>query len=577
MWARRARSLIAAVAVAVMTVVPGSLSPQHARAQGAGSLNAPAIDGDSLVWPQFQGTGAHAGVSGFEDPAPGLTRVWTFPMPQDELQLSGAILVGDLAITLGREAVFGIDVSSGELRWTLPRATGEAGLAPLPAVAIVDEVPVLLFLEGRAEGEDSALVAYSLVEEEPEHLWTQPLNDTSVGSVTVDGDMAFVGDVSGNAYGIRIVPEPREDLGPPSSGGVGTPEESPSPSESASEVPPESPSASASEVPTSTAGIGSPSGPSTPAPTGTSPAEQPETPGEQGLIEWFVAAGGVVEAALATGDGVVYVVARDNATGRVGLTALESETGDPVWSQPYSPRVPGGFLSPPTLGEDALYFGTADFLLGAYVHRVDLDSGTSDWSTHLRSVWLPTLPAALDGDALLAVATTGAESAVFRVDAQTGRRSGPFTHGEDAGVWDYEFPTANLQSSPVVVGETVYVGLEDGRLGAIDLPSGVLVWEGEDLGGRLGAIAAGDGVLLVSSEGDDGGLHALRHDPQADLVSTVSPTKLEPGSALRDFGLALVAVTVGFFLLHLAVGALGRRRGEPEAPAAISGNGKGPR
>ena len=67
----------------------------------------------------------------------------------------------------------------------------------------------------------------------------------------------------------------------------------------------------------------------------------------------------------------------------------------------------------------------------------------------------------------------------------------------------WEFITKrNVDSSPVIVGNRVVVGSDEGRLYMLDVKTGDNVWEYE-LGGSLGASpAVADGKLVIGS--DDG-------------------------------------------------------------------------
>jgi outer membrane protein assembly factor BamB len=538
-----------------------------------------AIDEGDLVWPQFQGSSRHTGLSPFDAPAPGLERAWTFDMPEDEDRLSGAVVAGDLVVTVSKDRVFGLDLSSGTLRWSIERAEGPAFMpVSTPAVTVVGDTPVLLFLEGQVSEEDSGLVAYSLAADEPEHLWTQPLNDSSITGVTTAGDLAFVGDISGNAYGIRIATEPQPDLPRAEEGDGG---ESPGPGEESGASPSGqsgSPAATGSPTATTQASPGeteqSPEEGGTPSHEGTQgpggEEEEDSTEGsDTGLIEWSTVTTGPAGAALAAADGVVYVVASAPTSGEASVTALDAETGDPVWPEPFGSSTVTTFASAVTVGEDALYVGFND----QTVQAVDPEDGRLLWSTRTRSVFSPSSAAAISGDAVLVMATSDNESGLYRIEADTGRRSGPWRHGAEAGVWDFDFDAPNLLGSPVVVGGAVYAGLSDGRLVALDLESGLLVWQDDRQEGALGPIAAADGLLLVPEDLENGGLHGYRHDPEAELTAVESPTKLDPGASLANYGVAVAGVAAGFFLLHLAIRAAARRpggtgsdRSAPEGP-----------
>jgi outer membrane protein assembly factor BamB len=78
------------------------------------------------------------------------------------------------------------------------------------------------------------------------------------------------------------------------------------------------------------------------------------------------------------------------------------------------------------------------------------------------------------------------------------------------GVWT--FPTkAHVDSSPVIVGERVFVGSNDGNLYGIDLESGKEVFRFRDLDGRpfSASPAVGEGCLIIGSEGNVGNVYCF--------------------------------------------------------------------
>ena len=60
----------------------------------------------------------------------------------------------------------------------------------------------------------------------------------------------------------------------------------------------------------------------------------------------------------------------------------------------------------------------------------------------------------------------------------------------------------------MVVGETAYVGLDDGRVVGVDVRRGVEVWEDRTGPGNIGPLAASGGTLVASKRGRRGGLIA---------------------------------------------------------------------
>jgi outer membrane protein assembly factor BamB len=64
-----------------------------------------------------------------------------------------------------------------------------------------------------------------------------------------------------------------------------------------------------------------------------------------------------------------------------------------------------------------------------------------------------------------------------------------------------------VDSSPVIVGNRVFVGSDDGRLYALDLASGRSVWEFRAGSGIKSSPAVGQGRLLIGSS--DGAVYCF--------------------------------------------------------------------
>ncbi len=167
-----------------------------------------------IEWSQFQGGPGHPGAAA-EAPAPPYRERWRFSPPEGAL--SGAVLTADLAIAVGREAVYGIDLASGEQAWTIPR---DGGPLSTPALASLEDRTVLVYLEGPSsagpspspspspetaagtEGAVSELVAVELTDRS--ELWRTPLGEVSRSGVTVEGGRAYVGDDAGGVYAVDL-------------------------------------------------------------------------------------------------------------------------------------------------------------------------------------------------------------------------------------------------------------------------------------------------------------------------------------------------------------------------------------
>lgn len=169
----------ALVAVALIAVIAWPVQAQQA----------------APVWSQFQGGPGHAGVLK-DGPEPPYRPAWTFRVFGGAL--SGAVIVGDVVISVGRSAVYGIDLATGERRWQLVR---NGGPISMPAVGVAANRQVLAFVD-EAEGVGASLVGVDLTD--MREVWRTPLEATSRSGVTVDGATAFIADDDGNIYAVNL-------------------------------------------------------------------------------------------------------------------------------------------------------------------------------------------------------------------------------------------------------------------------------------------------------------------------------------------------------------------------------------
>src|SRR4029453_13022023 len=85
-------------------------------------MSGAAVAQETPTWSQFQGGPGHPGVLA-DGPEPPYRVRWTLPAPTGEA-LSGVVVTGDLAVSVGNEAVYGIDVASGTIEWRGGRGGG---------------------------------------------------------------------------------------------------------------------------------------------------------------------------------------------------------------------------------------------------------------------------------------------------------------------------------------------------------------------------------------------------------------------------------------------------------------------
>jgi outer membrane protein assembly factor BamB len=181
----RVRRLPVALLVAMVFLLPGAA----ALGQTPGEAE----------WSQFQGDATHSGVAS-SGPEPPYEEAWTFNVePKDQEGASAAVIADGLAITAGPEALYGVDLSSGEQRWSVPR---DGPPAP-PAIAVDGDRTLVLFTDGR-DADGAVLRAIDL--QTQEDAWDAPavLGAVSRTGVTVDGGLAFVADGDGTVYAVDV-------------------------------------------------------------------------------------------------------------------------------------------------------------------------------------------------------------------------------------------------------------------------------------------------------------------------------------------------------------------------------------
>lgn len=431
-------------------------------------------------WVQFQGGPGHPGALD-DGPAPPYRVRWTLPAPEGPA-LSGAVIAGGIAMTLGERAVYGVELATGEIAWSVPRSGGPLSVPAVVAATETDPA-TLIYVDGPASaeaatgtpsptatespsgataagGEESGSELVAIELERRTERWRTPLGAASRTGVAVLGDTAYVGDDAGVVSAVAL-----------SDGAVAWTKDT------------------------------------------------RETDGPcVGLGE------GKIDVPLAVADGRVIAVARNVDGASVAVFALDAVTGDCLWQQ--SPQVGSSAASAAAARDGMVVIGLADRL----VRSLDGSNGEQAWAALALSVFSPASSPALGPDGVYVVDLGGG---VYRFDRSDGRR-----------VWDHQLNEVTVRSSPVVSGGAVLVGLSDGRLVALDASSGHLVWQSEAAPGLVGSIALSPDVVVAVKGGRDAGLVAFEHDPGAALEDVASPTELEAGTLAARAGAAAAIVLV---------------------------------
>lgn len=148
---------------------------------------------------------------------------------------------------------------------------------------------------------------------------------------------------------------------------------------------------------------------------------------------------------------------------------------------------------PPTLKGDRLY----QLNDGGTLRAMSKSTGRVVWRRHLGHLAAST--PAIDGTRVFATLLErqgGASGAVFALDARSGRT-----------LWSKKLP-ARTESSPLVVGGSVYFGSEDGTVYALRKRSGAVRWTYRAAGAVKGSPTLHDSVLFFGDY--EGEVHAIR-------------------------------------------------------------------
>jgi eukaryotic-like serine/threonine-protein kinase len=462
--ARRRRPVV--VVLSVVAVVSYALAAASAFAQTSAGPE----------WPQFQGGPEHRGVSK-SGPAPPYRTRWTFTSP-DGSGLSSAVIVDGLAISVGRASVYAVDVATGEVAWDVARADGPvsspaiasgrrltllyvdggASTTPSPSPTPVDESPSPS-PDNEAEAAGASLVAIGL--EDQREVWRVPLGAESRSGVTVDGDIAYVGDQDGTLYAVDIA---------------------------------------------------------------------------DGTVRWTSEMPGRIDISIAASDGRAVAISRNDDSRRVVIAAHDADDGERLWQ--ITPQLSATAASSAALTEDAVIVGLADRLVRAF----GVDDGEERWSSLALQLFSPLTAPAVGEDAVY-VADIG--GGLYRLDPVDGDRG-----------WSFQFNEVVVRSSPVIIDRWVLLGLNDGRLVAVDAASGRLNWQSAPSQGLAGTIAVSSEAIVAVRGGPDPGLVAFENDPDGQLINEPSPTELEAGTTLSRIAVASVIVLAA----ALFPGVLIRRR-----------------
>jgi outer membrane protein assembly factor BamB len=446
---------------------------------GGAIVLAPGAALASGEWPQFQSNAAHTGFVADGVQAP-FEETWHLDVPtggpDHQFGLSAPVLSEDTIVVVGSTEVIGMDLGSGEQRWSVSR---DYGPSVAPAVATVGGKDVLVFTEGfgsnpprtsasasatnaatgssgpsasvtsspasKAGAFDSHVAAIDLATQRP--LWDPvPLERVSRTGVTVDGETAFVGDNAGNIKAIDI----------------GT-----------------------------------------------------------GQVDWTRNVGGYVDTALAVSGGNVYAAVQGNVDTTAAIVALNEDDGSQVWRYEAGRRE---LVTAPSVAGDAVLAGFAGS--STSIRAIDAGTGAERWKSPVNTVPAPFGAPAVTGRSVVGIDLDGQ---TYLFDLVSGERT-----------WDFALNDPTARSTPVVSGQQVLVTTNSGRVAALDARTGELVWQNAPTFDLLRDPLVTTNLLVVVRGGAHPGLVAFAHDPSGSLVRVASPTTTDPARLFGMFVIAAV-------------------------------------
>jgi outer membrane protein assembly factor BamB len=199
---------------------------------------------------------------------------------------------------------------------------------------------------------------------------------------------------------------------------------------------------------------------------------------------------------IEAGDGALYFGADDGK-----VYALEAGTGDPIWPLPFEAKE--AIWATPTLSGNKLYVTSLDGNLYALDPATGLELWRYETAAGIGS------PAVVDETRRL-VYVGGFDSRLRAIDTETHEQR--WSVRADNWFW----------TRPLVTSDAIYIGSLDRKVYAIDPQSGDLLWPPFPVDDALRAapVLAGDTLIVIDKDGkvygiDSAGGTALRTEPLA--------------------------------------------------------------
>lgn len=196
-----------------------------------------------------------------------------------------------------------------------------------------------------------------------------------------------------------------------------------------------------------------------------------------GALRWKFRTGNVVHASPAIANGMVYIGSWDS-----NFYAIDAKSGQERWrfktGEDHEIANQVGIQSSAIIAGGMVYFGCRD----SNLYALDAVSGVKKWAYPTKGSWVISTPIAKDGTLYFATSDSGL---LHAVDARTGvlKYSLSFHH------WP-------MFSSPVIAGQSLYIGSHAGTLIAIDLDKHTTAWTFSTDGAKQNSAA------LTKKDGD---------------------------------------------------------------------------
>ena len=176
-----------------------------------------------------------------------------------------------------------------------------------------------------------------------------------------------------------------------------------------------------------------------------------------GTLKWKFHTGDVVHASPAISDGTLFIGSWDSY-----FYALDATNGKERWrfktGEDHEIYNQVGIQSSAAVMDGVVYFGCRD----SNLYALDTATGQKRWAFNNKGSWVITSPAVLDGKVYFA---TSDSSTLYAVDAKSG-----------TPIFSLNYNHWPLFSSPAIAGGMLYIGINQGKLLAVDLTSQKLAW-----------------------------------------------------------------------------------------------------